>query len=212
MEIVHSRKSFIPRVALTAVALLTPFLMSAAEMSVPGIERFHKVNEKVYRGAQPNAQGFQALAKLGVKTVVDLRESGSRSVEEQKMVTAAGMKYVSIPMQGLATPVPADIARAAAILNDEAAGPVFVHCRQGVDRTGTVVAVYRMNHDKWDNAKAMAEAKAMGMHWIQKPLQGFIRNYHPETVVATAATGAGTPEVATAASAPAGLVPATIVP
>ena len=199
MALVHSKNLFNPRAALTAVVLLTPYLVSAAEITVPGIERFHQVNEKVYRGAQPNQQGFQGLAKIGVKTVIDLRESGSRSREEQKMVIAAGMRYVSIPMHGLSRPVPADVAKAVAILNDESAGPVFVHCKQGVDRTGTVLAVYRMTHDKWKNEKALAEAKAVGMHWIEKQMQGYIRNYRVEVADATpvpAAPAASTPAAA----------------
>jgi protein tyrosine phosphatase (PTP) superfamily phosphohydrolase (DUF442 family) len=185
---------------LTSVALLTPYLMSAAEATAPGIERFHQVNEKVYRGAQPSAQGFQHLAKIGVKTVIDLREAGSRSTAEQKTVTAAGMKYVSIPMRGFSTPVAADVAKAVAILNDPNAGPVFVHCKQGVDRTGTVLAVYRMTHDKWDNPRALAEAKQIGMHWIEKQMQSYIRNYRVEGAVADAKVN---PAPVTAAAQPA---------
>src|SRR5260370_26751064 len=71
-----------------------------AGFSAPGIKNFHQLNEHVYRGAQPADEGFQYLAKIGVKTVIDLREA-ERSQAEERVVTAAGMKYVNVPMTGL---------------------------------------------------------------------------------------------------------------
>ena len=47
--------------------------------SVPGIENFDQVDAHVYRGAQPTDEGFRYLAKLGVKTIIDLREADDRA-------------------------------------------------------------------------------------------------------------------------------------
>ena len=69
--------------------------------SVEGIHNFYKVDEHVYRGAQPTDEGFRYLAKLGVKTVIDLRGAGEGRRNEESVVTAAGMKYINIPMTGL---------------------------------------------------------------------------------------------------------------
>jgi tyrosine-protein phosphatase SIW14 len=165
---------------------------AAAQSNVAGVPNFHQINDHVYRGAQPTDLGFQSLAKLGVKTIVDLRESGSRSVAEQKMVESDGMRYVTIPFQGMSAPSPADVAKVLALFDDTSSGPVFVHCRRGADRTGTVIACYRIAHDGWNNQKALQEAKADGMSWTEIAMQHYVMGYHAAPVVAaTAATTTG---------------------
>src|ERR1700733_11373294 len=94
-----------PRKSFT-MFFLTTALSSAllAASVVDGVGNFQKVDDHVYRGAQPTAQGFRNLNKLGIKLVIDLREPGDRSSLESNMVTAAGMKYISVPMYGMARP------------------------------------------------------------------------------------------------------------
>ena len=147
-----------------------------------GIKNFHQVDVDVYRGAQPDSKGFVGLAQLGVKTVIDLREPGRRSDAEQAMVTGAGMKYINVPMTGLTPPSQAEIARLLGILEDSNQGPVFVHCMRGADRTGAVIAAYRIHHDGWENARALKEAESMGMSSFQFPRKGFIREFQVASV------------------------------
>jgi len=136
--------------------ILSLFAVPAfAGSSANGIKNFHQVSDHVYRGGQPTEEGFNYLAKIGVKTVIDLREADPRSKEEEGMVTSAGMKYVNVPMTGLIPPTDEEITKILGILEDEAGGPVFVHCQRGADRTGTVIASYRIDQDHWDNNKAL---------------------------------------------------------
>jgi tyrosine-protein phosphatase SIW14 len=153
-----------------------------AGSSAPGIKNFHQLNEQVYRGAQPTDEGLQYLAKIGVKTVIDLREADERAQAEESVVTAAGMKYINVPMTGLTPPTQSEITRILEILEDETAGAVFVHCKQGVDRTGAVIAAYRIDHDHWDNARALSEAKSEGMGFFQHPRESFIRDFQARTI------------------------------
>ena len=159
--------------------VLLPLVLipGALAEDLPGVHNFHQVNAYVYRGAQPTEEGFANLAKLGVRTILDLRESGKRSKQEEKTVRKAGMNYISIPMRGLQAPSRDDIAKALALLGDKETGPVFVHCRRGADRTGTVIACYRITHDQWDGRKALEEARANGMRWIERSMQSFILGY-----------------------------------
>jgi len=157
-----------------------------AGSSIHGVKNFHQVDEHVFRGAQPTDEGFDALAKLGIKTVIDLREQGPRSSAEEKYVTAAGMSYVSIPMTGLTPPTQSEITRILALPEDTSKGPVFVHCMRGADRTGAVIAAYRIDHDLWDSGRALSEAKSLGMGFFQLPRQNFIRGFEPRAVAAKA--------------------------
>lgn len=170
---------------------------------VTGIKNFDQVDAHVYRGGQPTDEGFQNLAKLGVKTIIDLREAGDRSTAEDRLVTAAGMKYVNVPMTGLTPPTEREITQILSMLEDSSSGPVFVHCLRGADRTGAVIAAYRIDHDKWDNVRALKDAKAHSMSFFQVPREHYIRSFRPftvdakvtsPTVAATVLPVAATPE------------------
>lgn len=175
------------RVAVFFAFFSIPALSFAASLDGPGIPNFHQVNGKVYRGAQPTEEGFASLAKLGVKTVVDLRLLGEHSqAEEQEWVEARGMHYVSIPMRGMSTPTNEQVARVVALFEDVASGPVFVHCRRGADRTGAVIAAYRIEHDHWDNEKALSEARSWGMSWFEKAIQHYVRTFQPSQLALVA--------------------------
>ncbi len=160
-------------------------LPALADSSPEGIQNLYQVDPHVYRGAQPSDEGFQYLAKLGVKTVIDLREADQRSKAEEALVTAAGMKYVNVPMMGLAAPTDAEISRILGILEGDG-GTVFVHCKRGADRTGVVIAAYRIDRDGWANADALNEAKARGMAPFQFPRMSYIRAFRPRTLEAKA--------------------------
>jgi protein tyrosine phosphatase (PTP) superfamily phosphohydrolase (DUF442 family) len=162
-----------------------------AGSSAHGIDNFDQVDQHVYRGAQPKGEGFQYLASLGVKTVIDLREADGRSNAEESAVTAAGMKYVNVPMTGLTPPSEAEINKILGILEDGSTGAVFVHCKRGADRTGAVIASYRIDHDGWDNARALSEAMHHGMSFFQFPRQNYIRSFHARAIEAKAAPAGG---------------------
>jgi tyrosine-protein phosphatase SIW14 len=151
----------------------------------PGLRNFHQVNEHVYRGAQPAVWGYKTLASMGVKTIVDLRGEGISEAVEEKLVKRNGMTFVSVPLDGHKAPSQDSVAKLVGLLNDEAKWPIFIHCRRGADRTGTVIACYRIAHDKWDNQRALEEAKSFDMDPAQKLMQQFILQFHVSTPTLT---------------------------
>jgi tyrosine-protein phosphatase SIW14 len=169
------------RICSLLVAAGLAFACSDTPSGTPAIGNFHQVDSNLFRGAQPAAQDFQSLARLGIKTVLDLRPEEGHLRAEKKLVEAAGMRYVSIPMDGLLAPTDAQIARALAVINDTANGPVFIHCRRGADRTGTVIACYRIAHDQWTNGKALDEARTCGMSWIERGMRSYVLHFHTPT-------------------------------
>ena len=176
--------------------------------SVPGIDNFYQVDQQVYRGAQPTDDGFKYLSTLGVKIVIDLREHDQRAAHEDKVVTADGMQYLNVPMTGMTPPTAAEMAKILALLEDSSAGPVFVHCKRGADRTGSVIAAYRIDHDRWENSRALSEAMTNRMSKLQFQRQKFIREFQGKPVVvamdaapAPAESTTAAPVAATAATA-----------
>jgi protein tyrosine phosphatase (PTP) superfamily phosphohydrolase (DUF442 family) len=168
------------------IPLLATFSLSLCAASIPGVPNFDKVDEHVYRGGQPTDEGFRNLAKLGVKTIVDLRETDERGAAEKSLVTSAGMNYVNVPMTGLTPPTEVEITKILSLLGDGTSGPVFVHCKRGADRTGAVIAVYQINFHKWDNARALKDANAHGMSFFQFPRQRYVMNFRQRSVEASA--------------------------
>ena len=158
-----------------------------------GVRNFHAVDDHVYRGAQPTPAGFKSLAKMGVRTVIDLRGGRERTLDEEKLVKDAGMRYVHIPMAGMSAPTDQQIASMLALLNDSTNWPLFVHCRRGADRTGTVIACYRIAHYRWDNRKALEEAKMDGMSMIERAMEHYILTFKPPVDVASHPADNNTP-------------------
>jgi len=147
-------------------------------VAVPGIPNFHQVNDHVFRGGQPAADAWPSLAKLGVKTVIDLRREDEHSTAaEAQAVAAAGMKYLNVPMKGVVAPTNEQIAKVLELLNSQE--PVFVHCKRGADRTGAVIACYRIAHDRWERKQALNEAKTFGMAWDQMGLKHYVMIFQP---------------------------------
>jgi protein tyrosine/serine phosphatase len=170
------------------VRLLAGFLAigpgAAVAPAADGLPNFLQVNNRIYRGAQPSDDGYKFMARLGIKTVIDLREELGQAATEEKLVSAAGMRFINIPMDDLGAPTDTQIALALAVLADESAGPVFVHCRRGADRTGTVIACYRIAFEHWRNRQALDEAKSHGLSIFERGMQRYILDFQvPASVV-----------------------------
>lgn len=128
------------------------------------IPHFLQVDSRLYRGGQPTDEGYRRLADLGVKTVVNLRTDEEVGLEETRhLVESLGMRWVSLPMRAYGRPTDAQIDAFLQAVGDPRQQPVYIHCRQGKDRTGTMVAVYRIVEDGWEPERAYREARALGL-------------------------------------------------
>jgi len=148
----------------------------------PGLKDFYRVDANVYRGRQPSAEGFTTLAQMGIKTVIDLRGGWLHMPRERKLVRQAGMRYVEERFSGIFAPHDAQIAKLLAVMQDPSATPVFVHCRRGADRVGTLIACYRMVHDRWTNQQAMEEARTAHFSPLEILMHRYIKRFDPARV------------------------------
>jgi protein tyrosine phosphatase (PTP) superfamily phosphohydrolase (DUF442 family) len=142
-------------------------------VSLQGLANVGRVAPGIFRGAQPEPEGYATLKEIGIKTVVNLRQRHG----ERGAVEAAGMRYVEIPMSFLKKVDPAVVRKALSVMTDPANQPVFIHCSRGVDRAGVVVAVYRMEVDGWSEAEAEAEMDALGFHKIWFQLKKIVKEW-----------------------------------
>ena len=123
-----------------------------------GVTNFGEVTPQLYRGGLLRGDGLKALKKLGINFIVDTH---TYNKDEEREAAALGMKYVAIPWH---CPWPHDevFAKFLKILHENKGKKVFVHCRLGDDRTGMMVAAYRMAVEGWTAEEAMKEMQSFG--------------------------------------------------
>ena len=132
---------------------------SAEPIACPGVSNLYRVTPTLYRSAQPDAKGLEHLARdLGIRTVVNLRDDLSDLGFDPPQ--SLRLRYVEVKISSF--DIPQNDGRLlfealAAIRAAERRGKVLVHCERGADRTGTVVALYRMKRQGWSADRAIAE-------------------------------------------------------
>ena len=141
-----------------------------------GIGNFGQINESLYRGAQPDEAGFRNLRRLGVKMVINLRMAGDTWKKEIFEAQSNGIIYTNVALRGMGRPLDDQISIVLAIIQS-APGPVFVHCQHGCDRTGTIIACYRIQHDGWSTEAALVEARRYGMSRFERGMRAYVVDF-----------------------------------
>lgn len=143
------------------------------------LENLYKVTENFYRSAQPTAEGMAELKKMGIKTVINLRNNHNDDEE----IKDTGMEAVHIPIN---TWHMKDeyVVKFLKIATDPAKQPILLHCLHGSDRTGTMSAMYRITVQGWSREDAVREMKegGFGYHKLWINLIKYIRNADIEKI------------------------------
>lgn len=141
------------------------------------VKRFRQVAPGLMCGGHPKEGGLQVLKKGGVKTIVDLRDSDGDSLKEQKEAESLGLEYVNIPISHRKKISSEAITKFLSIVNDPQKQPVFTHCHAGRDRTGAMIAVYRLDKQGWTATKSYEEMVSTGFHTGFKELTTSVFDY-----------------------------------
>ena len=161
------------------------------------LKRFAAVKPGVlYRSGQPTAWGLQYLVRrYGVRTVVSLRGRSRDALRrgmtdvgapdgpaEAQFVESLGCRYLHWPMgQESYWPwlPPAHFERFFQLMDDPRNHPVAVHCIAGRHRTGTFVALYRLEYDRWSPEAALLEMQRFGFGHPVLIQEHNLRTYWP---------------------------------
>src|SRR5438105_788442 len=148
------------------------------KLRLTGLPNGGRVNDSLYRGAQPHPEGMKLLKSLGITTIVDLRgEDPNRRELERQQAESVGLHFLSIPVNGWNPPTNEQVAQFLALFRNRKE-KIFVHCRFGDDRTGVFVASYRMAYEGWPAQQAINEMYFFGFNGFWHPsMKAFIRDF-----------------------------------
>lgn len=161
------RRVFAPVLrAFSSMPLFGGLILAISRWSEPvpkdaRLPNFAVVSPGVWRGGLPSRQGYEELARRGVRTVVNLAAEHN---EEAAFLPQMGIRHVPLLIHPFRPPTMDEAFRFLRVAMDPRNGPVYVHCYHGKDRTGAMVAVYRIARDGWTAEQAIAEMRRYGLH------------------------------------------------
>ena len=171
------RAAIIAIIAAVASVLARPAMARdtnwAAKVEVAGLPNLYRISDNLYRCAQPTAEGMRAAEKLGIKRVINLRAFHS----DTKKLRSTKLQGERIHFNTWHAE-DEDVLHFLKLAANTNAGPILVHCQHGADRTGTMVAVYRMAVQGWTKEEALKEMKegGYGYHTIWTNLVRYVNH------------------------------------
>jgi len=166
------------QISITIAALLVLSISATGQSLYRELPVFTQVDERLFRGAQPREGGIRRLADLGINTIINLRGRNEQTRLDENAATALGLRYFNVPLPVWGRPKDEQTRRVLEIITARESGRTFIHCRDGVDRTGMIVALYRISQEGWPADAAKAEALNLGMRRIQVWMFDYIEDYY----------------------------------
>jgi protein tyrosine/serine phosphatase len=181
------------------------FFISTLAHAADPVGNFFKVNNSIYRGARPTSKNaLVSLARdYGVKSIINLQggdwtskyykiipwlEPGEDPVvieNEGNVTTQLGMNYLHSALNSLEPVTPNEnfvIDQTLKFMHDPRNQPVFIHCEHGKDRTGLLVALYKVKYEHANVEAARKEWIAKGHSRFSQIFTGNLDDYYYEKV------------------------------
>jgi protein tyrosine/serine phosphatase len=153
----------------------------ATPVSVDGVANLYKVSDSLYRSAQPTADGLKKLKALGVATVIDLREfHNDRQPAAQAALTDDELAVQTWHITDQ------EVIAVMKLLGNAHGGPYLVHCHHGSDRTGLMIAMYRIIYQHWSKQQAITEMTdgGYGFHAVWQNIITYINTVDVAVIAA----------------------------
>lgn len=145
--------------------------------------RFFTLDEgEAFRSAAiPSKVLVKKVREHKIRTVIDFRMHNNDVESEKETLDKIGVRHINLPSKQI--PSTENIDRFLSIFDNPENKPVLLHCEHGVGRAGAFSAIYRMEYDKWDNARAIRESRwlsCFGSFGKGSTKEIFLRNYTPK--------------------------------
>lgn len=151
----------------------------AVPMKLQGVSNLHKINDGLYRSAQPTKEGMENLEKIGIKTIINLRAFHSDADE----IKGTGLlnNELSVKTWHIEDE---DVIRVLQIIGKKENGPFIIHCQHGADRTGVMSAMYRIVVQGWSKDEAISEMVdgGYGFHSVWSNIIAYVKNADVEKI------------------------------
>jgi protein tyrosine/serine phosphatase len=162
---------------IVTLAAITEAAWCQEDKRASDLPNFGRVTDTLYRGGQPAPAGFDALQAMGVGIVVNFRDERDEVAAEKSQVESLGIKYVGIPWNGRNEPSNAQIVQFLDLIRANPQTKIFVHCQRGADRTGVMVAAYRIAVEHKSVSEAVSEMRQFHYNWFWLPqLERYVRS------------------------------------
>jgi len=183
-----NKKPVAARIAVLLLLLLITNLHAAEQQARPAewakpvpsasLKNFYKLDEKVYRSAQPDRTGFEELKRLGIRNVLSFRDHHA----DDRAAKGLGLTLYRVKMEagGISDE---QVVEAIRIIRT-AKGPIVIHCWHGSDRTGLISALYRILFQNWAKEEAIEELMkgGYGYHSLYRNIPEYIRKVNVESI------------------------------
>ena len=134
-----------------------------------------QTNDEIFRGSRP--EDFSYLCQLGIKSILCLEYDTDVIVHEKFECYEKGIQFTGLPMYDspFCRPKKGQLSLGTHFMQDMPK-PLLVHCRRGIDRTGYLIAKYRMRVQGWGYEKAFQECIKEGHNpWFYLLWRGALR-------------------------------------
>ena len=131
----------------------------AKQIKTNYFKNLYQLNDSIFRSEQPDEKGFKILDSIKIKSILSLRSS----FDDSKLTGNIHFNFFQIGM--IAENINhKDIIFALKVIK-ESPKPLLIHCVHGADRTGVVVAMYRIIFEGWTKKDAIDEMKNGNYHF-----------------------------------------------
>lgn len=166
--------------------LIAAYIFVGSPDAFAKIRNFAEVEPGIWRGQIPTRADLKELKAKGVKTIIDLQDEERHTAVEEKDAKSLDLKYFNIPMRRSKSVDMEAFKKFLKIAKEPENKPLYVHCHGGQDRTGVMLALYRVEVDGWSHDKAYDEMLKHGYHRMFYRLKRSLYEYKPTATAAVA--------------------------
>jgi protein tyrosine/serine phosphatase len=125
-------------------------------------KRLYRISDELYRSEQPSRKGFKELESIGIKTILNLRRS--KFDDRKARDLDFDLKNIKLKAKLINED---DLINALKVIRDSKK-PILIHCWHGSDRTGVLIAAYRIIFNNWSKSDAIEEFRRQEFNYHEK--------------------------------------------